>query len=85
MTRAASRELRHDTAGVLRRVASGEPIEITVNGEAVARIAPLARERSYWTTRADFLAKLARIQADPGLADDLAKLDSDTDDLGPIR
>ncbi|MEO7744742.1 MAG: type II toxin-antitoxin system prevent-host-death family antitoxin, partial [Actinomycetota bacterium] len=67
MTRVASRELRNDTAGVLRRAATGEPIEITVNGEAVARLAPLSREKSHWTTRADFIAMLERIQADPGL------------------
>ena len=85
MTRVASRELRNDTAGVLRRAASGEPIEITVNGEAVAQLAPLSRRKPHWTTRADFLATLERIQADPGLANDLAKLSADTDELGPIR
>ena len=85
MTRVPSRELRNDTAGVLRRAASGESIEITVNGEAVARIAPLVRERSQWTARADFVAKLARIQADPGLTEDLAKLAAEAEDLGPIR
>ena len=69
----------------MRRAASGEPIEITVNGEAVARIAPLVSERSHWPTRSDLLAKLARIQADPGLADDLAKPDADPEELGPIR
>ena len=85
MTRIASRELRNDTAGVLRRAASGEPIEITVNGEAVARLAPLTRERSPWLTKSEFVARLPRIQADSGLADDLAALDADTDELGPIE
>lgn len=85
MTRIASRELRNDTAGVLRRAAGGEPIEITVNGEAVARLAPLAREKSPWISRAELLARLSRIQADPGLAADLAALDADTEDLGPIQ
>jgi prevent-host-death family protein len=85
MTRVASRELRNDTAGVLRRAASGESIEITVNGEAVARISPLSHERSHWTSRAEFVAKLPRIQADPGLAADLARLNAESGDLGPIR
>ena len=31
----ASRDLRNDTAGVLRRVQSGERVTITVNGKAV--------------------------------------------------
>ena len=84
MTRVASRELRNDTAGVLRRAAGGEPIEITVNGEAVARLAPLARERSPWVAKSEFLSRLSGIQADPGLADDLAAMDADTDDLGPV-
>jgi antitoxin (DNA-binding transcriptional repressor) of toxin-antitoxin stability system len=85
MTRVASRELRNDTAGVLRRAASGESIEITVNGEAVAQLSQLGRERSHWTPRADFVAKLSRIQADPGLTEDLARLGGDTDALGPIQ
>ena len=84
MSRVASRELRNDTAGVLRRAAGGEPIEITVNGEAVARLAPITRERSPWMARSEFVARLSRIQADPGLADDLAALDADTLELGPI-
>lgn len=84
MTRVASRELRNDTAGVLRRAASGEPIEITVNGEAVARLSALTTERSPWMSRSEFVARLANAQADPGLADDLATMDAETDDLGPI-
>jgi hypothetical protein len=34
--------------------------------------------------KSDFLDRLSRIQADPGLADYLAKLDAETEDLGPI-
>ena len=85
MTRVASRELRNDTAGVLRRAAAGESIEITVNGEAVASLVPLTREGSPWVARSDFVARLSRIQADPGLRDDLAALDADTAELGPIE
>ena len=84
MTRVASRQLRNDTAGVLRRAAGGEPIEITVNGEAVARLAPLTSDRSPWMTRSEFVSRLPRIQADPGLRDDLAAMDADTEDLGLI-
>ena len=84
MTRVASRELRNDTAAVLRRAADGEPIEITVNGEAVARLSPLTRESSYWMTKAEFLERLSRSQADPGLAAELAAWEADTDELGVI-
>lgn len=85
MTRVASRELRNDTAGVLRRAAGGEPIEITVNGEAVARLTPVTPERTPWMTRSTFVARLSGIQADPGLADELAALNAETDELGPVR
>lgn len=85
MTKVASRELRNDTAGVLRRAAAGEPIEITVNGEAVARLTPIAHERSPWFPKAELVTRLAGIQADPGLTDDLAAMDADTADLGPIE
>jgi prevent-host-death family protein len=84
MTRVASRELRNDTAGVLRRAAGGESIEITVNGESVARISPLSRERSHWSSKTDFIARLPGIQADPGLTAYLARIEADTEDPGPI-
>lgn len=83
--RVASRELRNDTAGVLRRAAAGESLEITVNGEAVAELGPLRTHRSHWTPRAELVARLPGVQADPGLARELAALGGDTSDLGPIR
>lgn len=85
MARVASRELRNDTAGVLRRAASGEPIEITVNGESVARLSSLSSERSHWTSRAEFVVNLPRIQSDPGLTADLARLDAETEDPGAVE
>ena len=39
----ASRDLRNDTAGVLRRVQSGEHLTITQNGRPVAELVPLPR------------------------------------------
>ena len=39
MSMVASRELRNDTAGVLRRVQAGEEVTITVNGRPVADLA----------------------------------------------
>ncbi|TYL55370.1 type II toxin-antitoxin system prevent-host-death family antitoxin [Nocardioides sp. BGMRC 2183] len=85
MVRVASRELRNDTAGVLRRVTAGERVEITVRGEAVASLGPLTRDQSPWTPKDVLVAKLARVQADPGLAAELAALDAETDDLGPLE
>lgn len=86
MTEVPSRELRDDTAGVLRRVQDGERVTVTVNGRAVAELVPVQRSRRAWIGRADLVARLGRAQADPGLRDDLALLAGDTtDDLGPIR
>jgi prevent-host-death family protein len=86
MTVVASRELRNDTAGVLRRVQAGEVVVITVNGQPVAQLTALRSTRRRWLPRAELLARLRHAQADPGLRDDLARLAGDTtDDLGPIR
>lgn len=86
MSDVPSRELRNDTAGVLRRVQDGERVTVTVNGRAVAELVPVQRARRAWIGRADLVARLQRAQADPGLRDDLAHLAGDTtDDLGPIR
>jgi prevent-host-death family protein len=83
--RIASRELRNDTAGVIRRAASGEPVQITVNGEPVAELVPIRDRRSHWTAKAVVLERLMQSQADPALRDELLALAGDTDELGPIR
>ena len=86
MTEVASRDLRNDTAGVLRRVQAGEDVVITVSGQAVARLVPLQRNRRSWLNRAELARRLAGARADPGLRDDLARLAGDTtDDLEPLR
>jgi prevent-host-death family protein len=82
----ASRDLRNDTAGVLRRVEAGERVTITVNGRPVAELVPLRRTRRSWISPEDLVARLRTAQADPGLRDDLRRLAGDTtDDLGPVR
>jgi prevent-host-death family protein len=86
MSSVPSRELRNDTAGVLRRVEAGERVTVTVNGRPVAELVPVQRSRRSWIRRDELIARLRRVQADPGLRDDLARLAGDTtDDLGPIR
>ena len=85
MTEIASRELRNDTAGVLRRVEAGESLTVTSNGRAVARLVPIPRRERSWLPRTELIRRLERFQADPGLRDDLRELAGDTtDDLGPI-
>lgn len=86
MAEVASRELRNDTAGVLRRVQTGEEIVITVNGKPVAQLVPLQRARRRWLPRTELTRRLRVAQADPGLRADLARLAGETtDQLGPIR
>jgi prevent-host-death family protein len=86
MAHIATRELRNDTAGVLRRVQAGEDVVITVNGRPVAQLIPVVPARRRWIPRAELAGRLRAAQADPGLREDLATLAGETtDDLGPIR
>ena len=85
MVRVATRELRNDTAGLLRRVAAGEDVVITVRGEPVARLVAAGSSRRRWVPRTELAARLAMVQADPGLRRDLRRSAGDsTDDLGEL-
>ncbi|MGN6558059.1 MAG: type II toxin-antitoxin system Phd/YefM family antitoxin [Solirubrobacterales bacterium] len=82
----ASRELRNDTAGLLRRVEGGERIVITRRGKPVADLIPHREERIRWLAPDEVMEIVTRFSADPGLHDDLERLAGDTtDDLGPLR
>src|SRR5882757_10141253 len=80
MSVVASRELRNDTAGVLRRVQAGEEVTITVNGHPVAVIAAVRPRRRRWLTKAELVQRLQASQADAGLREDLAELAGETTD-----
>lgn len=79
----ASRELRNDTRALLRRVASGEDIVITVDGRPVAALRPL-NQRPRWASGRDLARRLARRQADPDLLSELRDLAPDTTDDLPL-
>lgn len=86
MSEVAARELRNQTADVLRRVESGEQITITSRGRPVAELVPVRPVRRSPIARADLVRRLDSGQADPGLRKDLEYLAGDTtDDLGPIQ
>jgi prevent-host-death family protein len=55
MTEIASRELRNDTVGVLRRVEAGESLTVTTNGRPVAQLVPLPRKRRSGMSRAELI------------------------------
>lgn len=82
----ASRELRNDTAGLLRRVEAGEEVVITRRGKPVANLVPHRPATSRWFTPDEVMEVVEHSSADPGLRDDLERLVGErTDELGPIR
>jgi len=82
----ASRELRNDTAGLLRKVEAGETVVITRRGKPVANLVPHRGNAPRWFTREEVAAIAESSSADPGLRADLERLAGETtDDLGPIR
>ena len=82
MTDVASRELRNNTRDLLLRVRDGETITITLDGLPVAHLVPVGPTQR-WMKRDEFVRRILRHPADPGLGDDLRSLVPDTtDDLG---
>jgi len=84
MTDVASRALRNNTRALLERVEAGEEITITLDGRAVAILAPVGRKRR-WMPRDEFVRSVLRHQADPGLRDLLREMMPDTTDDIPLR
>jgi len=85
MSTVASRDLRNHTADVLRQVADGTQVTVTVNGMPVAEIRPVRSARRQFLTKADLLGLILHSQADPGLTGDLERLAGETtDDLDPV-
>jgi prevent-host-death family protein len=81
----ASRELRNNTAELLRRVGAGEQIVVTTRGKPIASLIPFESQQRRWLPRAELMRRLSLVQADPGLRDDLERLAGETtDDLGPV-
>lgn len=85
MTSVASRDLRNHTADVLRRVAEGTDVTVTVNGRPVALITRPRGHRASTMTRWQ-VAELREVALpDERFRADLAWISSDTtDDLGDL-
>ncbi|GAA3444460.1 type II toxin-antitoxin system Phd/YefM family antitoxin [Planomonospora venezuelensis] len=63
MTAIPARELRNNTAEVLRRVEAGEEIEVLRDNRPVAKIIPFPR-RSRWLSAAEIGGELVRLGPD---------------------
>lgn len=74
-TEVPQRQLRNDTASLLRRVQAGEHLRITVHGHPVAELVPV--ERAHPFVPFDELVNELRgmMLADDPLGDDLRELD----------
>ncbi len=81
MAEITSRDLRYKTRSVLDRVADGERLNVTLNGRAVAELAPVTA-RPTWMHKDRFVRYVLAYQADATLTAALASLvDETTDDL----
>ena len=83
MTELPARDLRNDVSAVLRRVAGGERLRVTLRGKPVAELGPVPSRPGTipWSA---LRAALASGAADKGLAADLeAALTGTTDDVEP--
>jgi prevent-host-death family protein len=78
-----SRELRNDTAGLLRKVEEGERVVITRRGKPVADLVPHKEESGRWLTPIEVVEIREITAGDPTWGAELAEMRA-ADDLGPI-
>lgn len=78
----ASRELRNHTADLLRRVAAGEEIVITVRGKPVAALTPLKPGRRRPIPRAEMAERLRSRPVDPAFHELLDELSETVEEDG---
>jgi prevent-host-death family protein len=75
------RELRNDVAEVLREVAGGRRVRITVRGRPVADLVPVSEPKRF-VARSEFQSILTEDPLDPGFVRDVqAALGSTIDEL----
>ena len=86
MTTIASRDLRNHTAAVLKQVADGAEIIVTVHGEPAALITRPRHRRRAGLPKAELFAFLDRQEPDSRLSEDIAWIsEGSTDELGSVR
>jgi prevent-host-death family protein len=70
------RELRNDTAAVLRRVEAGERVRITVHGRPVAELVPAGRAQQFATFERVVEGLRGLMAADDRLDEELREADT---------
>ncbi|HEY6320048.1 MAG TPA: type II toxin-antitoxin system prevent-host-death family antitoxin [Thermoanaerobaculia bacterium] len=73
------RELRNQSARVLREAEAGQLFTITVDGRPVARLGPVARR--LWVPKAEYARLLRGGQPDPAFFGDVAELSESSERL----
>lgn len=86
MAEVPSRELRNNTAAVLRRVQAGEEITITVRGKPVAEVVPLGSRRKSGLTFEELFRRFEDMpgEPDPTFAEDMKKIKGEYWDEDPL-
>lgn len=74
MTTIGVRELRQDASGVLRRVADGDRVVVTVHGRPVADLVPHTEVRPTWRPVTELAALFPGVH-DPDWDEDMAQVD----------
>lgn len=80
MPTVSSGELQSHTNDVLRQVADGTRVTVTVKGTAVAEIVPVRATRRQFFSKADLVDLTTRHQADAGMSRDLEGLAGEATD-----
>lgn len=75
MATVPQRELRNDTAGLLRRVEAGETVRITSNGRAVADLVPVERAATFVSLKDAVSGIGGVLRPDDRLDEELRELD----------
>jgi len=75
------RELRNEITEVLKQVAAGQRLRVTVRGRPVADLVPVSEDRRF-VSRSEFERIIVDDPLDPGFVDDVhAALGSTVDEL----
>lgn len=76
------RDLRNNTAVLVRKAQHGEDVVITVNGKPAARLVPISTREQRGITGSELLGMLDVIEADPSWSDELKALRAEVGSVG---